>query len=69
MTLARLTIASIDRMATSGALTIGMDVIDPNHPVLFTVKVPPVSSSRRSLPALARDEMSRMRPLTPLMLS
>jgi hypothetical protein len=62
----RFTIASIDRMATSGALMIGIELTDPNQPVLFTVKVPPWSSSSRSLPAFALAEMSRMRALTPL---
>ena len=54
ITIGRFTIASIERMATSGALMIGMDETDPNQPVLLTVKVPPWISSSFSLLLRAR---------------
>ena len=45
---------------------IGMDETDPNQPVLFTVKVPPWISSRRSLLVRARAARSWIRSFTPL---
>ena len=66
MTTGRLTIASIERIATSGALMMGIDVTDPNQPVLFTVKVPPWMSSSRSLFERARAARSCTWRFTPL---
>ena len=66
VTTGRFTMASIDRMATSGALMIGMDETDPNQPVLLTVKVPPWISSSLSLLLRARAARSWIRWLTPL---
>ncbi len=41
-------------MADWGGLMIGVESIEPNTPPLEIEKVPPVSSSRPSLPAWAR---------------
>ena len=58
VTRGRFTMASIERIATSGALMIGMVETDPNQPVLFTVNVPPWISSSFSLLLRARAARS-----------
>jgi len=42
-------------MALCGALTIGVDISEPNTPPLVIEKVPPVSSSIVIVPARARS--------------
>ena len=64
-TTARLVIASIVRIPTSGALMIGIVRFEPSQPVLSIVNVPPPKSSRRSLLARARAATSAIAWLMP----
>ena len=69
MTTGRLTIASVVSMAACGGLTRGWDIIEPRAPVLFSVNVPPRTSSNVSLLSLARWVISREARASPAMVS
>ena len=64
-TTARLVIASIVRIPTSGELMIGIVRFEPSQPVLSIVKLPPPKSSTRSLFRRARPATSEMAWLRP----
>ena len=59
-TTGRSLIACIPSMALCGGFKMGVESIEPKIPPLVIVKVPPVNSSKLSLPSRARPENSFM---------